>query len=267
MINPWSDITLANASVKIHDNPKARRLVSAGAMNAVLRLAAFRAGERFLVMYLPQRWDPQYARRLGWKQKEGRGWTQPDGLPFFDKGTFVQLAVGATPKVTAAKGKVKLRITVPVGHALRPETSRAFKNVLPGERLEMVETFREQAEQILESGTEVIASGRGKGRLRLTKAQRTVARSVMGRGASADLPPAFVANLADKRARLLAARQAYNTQREQKTGDYYAWLSSLRNDPERLARIRSNAAGRQGRRRARLRALRANRAASNPSIN
>lgn len=247
---------LGAASAEIRMHPRARLLLTPGDLNRVMRLAARSAGEMFCVIYLPQRWEPAYARRLGWRQKEGRGWVQPDGLPFFDQGTFITQAVGASPKVTATKGRVKLRIVVPVGHALRSDTARAFRTVLPDERGGIINQYKAEAVRILETGTETISRGRGKGRLRLTAAQRTAARAIQGRGAAADLPPSFVGDMAGRRARLLAARQAYQYQRGNRWGDVQAYWAAVRSDPTRQARVRSMAAARQGRRRSRLLAAR-----------
>lgn len=249
-------VGLGAATASIRTSAKARLLLTPGDLNRVLRMSARSAGEMFCVIYLPQRWDLAYARRLGWRQKEGRGWVQPDQLPFFDKGDFILMAVGATPKVTATKGRVKLRIVVPVGHALRSDTARAFRTVLPDERAGIVNHFKAEAVRILETGTETISRGRGKGRLRLTAAQRTAARAIQGRGAAADLPPSFVGDMAGRRARLLAARQAYQYQRGNRWGDVQAYWAAVKSDPTRQARVRSMASARQGRRRSRLLAAR-----------
>lgn len=249
-------VSLGEAAAQVRLHPKARLLLVPGDLNRVLRLAGWAIGERWCVVYLPQRWDLAYARRLGWRQKEGRGWVQPDELPFFDRGTFIEQAVGATPKVTATKGRVRVRIVVPVGHPLRPETARAFRAVPPDERADLVRAFRAEAVRILETGTDTIARGRGRGRLRLTSAQRAAARAVQGRGAAADLPPTFVADLAGRRARLAASRQAYLYRRADRWGDVQAYWAANRADPTRRARVRADAAARQARRRSRLLAAR-----------
>jgi hypothetical protein len=135
-------------------------LLSKRDLNSLVRVSLGRALWAWIDTFLPKRWDSGYARRLGYS---GRGRT-----PFFKKGTFLRSAVGARPIVTAKGGGAVGRITVPIGHPMRPGEMASFRVVPPAEaRFVAIEMLRAARAVIADSPPpQAVGGARGQAKLR-----------------------------------------------------------------------------------------------------
>jgi hypothetical protein len=160
---------------------RARQLFTQSAFNNVLRLAAFKAGNQFIEDRLPVRWSPGWARNQGgYAGKGGR-----DRIPFFERGTWIRSAQNAHPVVAVTKGTVRLKVVVPVGHALQSGISAAFKTTTPADVRCIADAFRAAAEKIL-SGAKLTPGKPNTGKMKATLSAETLAAAAATRGRNAN---------------------------------------------------------------------------------
>lgn len=136
-----------NRSVQLVSS-RAKRLFDPPEWKRVLRLAAWKAGMLFIDKWLPMRWDPQYARRIGYSGKGGH-----DGVPYYEKGTWIKNAQRAYPKASVNGSGLKLRVAVPIGHAITTKIAKDFTKITEQERSEVAQDFVAEAMEIVSRGT------------------------------------------------------------------------------------------------------------------
>ncbi len=156
---------------------RARKMFSTSGWNNVLRLAAFRAGNQFIEDRVPVRWSPGWARNQGgYDGKGGR-----DRIPFYERGTWIRTAQNAHPVVAVTKGNVRLKVVVPVGHAVKKSISSAFTRMNALDVACVANAFRSAAAKILNGAT--ITNGRpNTGKLKATLSQQTLNEAAATRG-------------------------------------------------------------------------------------
>lgn len=147
--------------------------------NRLLAIAGASCGWFWIDNLMPRRWDPAYARSLGYIGKNSQ-------TPFYRSGKWVTAAAASHPLVRAKGGGItSIRIIVPVGHGITPSTSQAFKRIPDAEARLIGKAFRDAVIRVLVgTNARLVRSGvnKGKMRARLTMAQRDQAANARNRG-------------------------------------------------------------------------------------
>jgi hypothetical protein len=127
---------------------RSKRLFKPAEWKRVLRLAGWTAGMTFIDNFLPLRWAPEYARRAGYSGKGG-----DDTIPYYERGRWVRNAMKASPRVSVSGERLKLKVPVPIGHAITPRTSKDFRKITEAEREAVAGAFFVAVSDLIERGT------------------------------------------------------------------------------------------------------------------
>ena len=160
------------------ESERARRLFTTSGWNTVVRAAGQSAGVRFLENFIPLRWSKAYA--VG-QLLYSRGGNRP----FYLTGDWLEAAeAGANVQALSTKGDVRVRVIVPLPHAVQPETIAGFRKITLRERTYVKREFREALIRFIDA-TPVKVAARINGRARaqvdkaLNVASRQRARSII----------------------------------------------------------------------------------------
>lgn len=167
-----------NRSVKLVSD-RAKRFFQPPEFKRVLRLAAWKAGMVFVDKWLPMRWDPQYARRIGYSGRGGR-----DTIPYYERGVWIFNAQRAAPRASVNASGLKLRIPVPIGHAITAKTAKDFTKITEQEAADVANAFLTYAMEIVRGTSSAnktvgkqavtVKSGKYKGMLKMKGVKRQV---------------------------------------------------------------------------------------------
>lgn len=149
---------------------KAVGLFSPGQATKILKLAAYQTGIDWIDNYLVLRFNPSYARQLGYTFGGGK-----DRIPFFERGQMLEQAKLARPKVIGKKGKIDVTVSFPIGHPIASEVLAVFKRIPQREARFLAVRMKENFEA--EMG--LAQRKRSGGKFRLSKEQTTRFKDVV----------------------------------------------------------------------------------------